>query len=75
MEELYEAVKFYQHPDKKAKVLRKDLTLEEAREYCDDPELSSRTARSPKGCGSDERKIQSWNDKQKHWFVGFRRQV
>lgn len=75
MEELYEAVKFWQHPDKAPKVLRKDLTLEEAREYCNDPELSSRTARSPKGCGGDERKIQSWNDKQKHWFVGFRRQV
>ena len=72
MEGLYEAVKFYQHPDKKAKVLRKGLTLEEARNYCDDPELSSRTAQSPKGCGSDEHKIQVWNDKQKHWFVGFR---
>lgn len=75
MEELYETVKFYRHPSKKAKVLRKNLTLDEARNYCDDPELSSRTAQSPKGCGGDERKIQVWNDKQKHWFVGFRRQV
>lgn len=72
MEKIYEAVRFYQHPDRKPKVLRKGLTLEEAREYCDDPELSSMTAQSPKGCGSDERKIQVWNSKQKHWFVGFR---
>lgn len=75
MEELYEAVKFWQYPDKKPKVLRKDLTLEEARTFCDDPELSSRTAQPPKGCGGNEHKIQVWNDKQKHWFVGFRRQV
>lgn len=72
--QLYEAVKFYQSPDKKAKVLRKDLTLEEARAYCDDTELSSFTAQSPKGCGSDERKIKEWGDKRKHWFVGFREQ-
>ena len=75
MRELYETVKFWQRPDKKARVLRRDLTLEEARVFCDDSELSSRTAQSPKGCGGDERKIQKWNDKQKHWFVGFRRQV
>lgn len=69
---MYEIVKFYQNPSKKARVLRGGCTLEEAREFCDDPELSSMTARSPKGCDGDERKIQKWNDKQKHWFVGFR---
>lgn len=71
---LYEAVKFYEREGKRPKVLCKDLTLEEARAYCDDPELSSLTAHSPKGCGGDERKIQKWHDKQKHWFVGFRSQ-
>lgn len=75
MGELYEAVKFWQHPDKKPKVLRRDLTLEEARKFCDDPEQSSMTAHPPKGCGGDERKIQKWHEKQKHWFVGYMRQV
>lgn len=75
MEGLYKAIKFYQNPEKKPQVLRRDLTLEEAREFCDDPELSSKTAKPPKGCGGDERKIQAWGNKQKHWFVGFRRQA
>ena len=70
----YEVVKFWQNPDKKAKILRKDLTLEQARKFCDDPELSSRTATPPVGCGGDNNKIQRWNDSQKHWFVGFREQ-
>lgn len=72
---MYEVVKFYQDPSKKAKVLRGGCTLEEARALCDDPELSSRTAKPPKGCGGNEHKIQAWSDKQKHWFVGFRRQA
>lgn len=73
-QQLYEAVKFYQHPNKKPRVLRKDLTLDEARAFCNDPELSSRTAQPPNGCGGDECKVQKWGDRQKHWFVGFREQ-
>ena len=72
---MYEIVKFYQNPSHQPIVLRHNYTLEEARKYCDDPELSSKTAQPPLGCGGDERKIQVWNDKQKHWFVGFRRQA
>ena len=43
-EQLYEAVKFYQHPNKNPRVLRKDLTLDEARAFCNDPdELNAST--------------------------------
>lgn len=71
---MYEVVRFYQDSTKAPTVLQSGYTLEEARKYCDDPETSSMTAKSPKGCDGDERKIEKWNEKQKHWFVGYRRQ-
>lgn len=70
----YEIVKFYQDEDKHPRVLQRNYSLEEARKYCDDPELDSKTAKQPKGCGGDEKLIQKWNDEHKHWFVGFREQ-
>ena len=74
MPELYETIKIYERPGKEARVLQRNLTLDEARKYCDDPETSSMTATPPNGYGGDERKIQAWHDKEKHWFVGYRRQ-
>lgn len=72
MEQTYEIVRFYQDPNRYPTVLQHGYTLEEARKYCDDPELSSETAQPPIGCGGDERKISKWHEKNKHWFVGFR---
>jgi hypothetical protein len=71
----YEICKFYQNPDKQTQILRRGLSLEEARDYCDDPELSSRTAQTPKGCAGNQKRIEKWGIKQKHWFVGYRRQA
>ena len=68
----YEIVKFYENPNKRPTVLRRGYDLEQARAYCEDSELSSKTALPPKGCGGDEKKIAEWHKKQKHWFVGFR---
>lgn len=68
----YEIIRFYENPDRKPTVLQHGYSLEQARAYCDDPETSSMTAKYPKGCGGDEKKIARWHEKQKHWFVGFR---
>jgi hypothetical protein len=51
--------------------MRRGLTLEQARKHCDDPETSSISAAKPKGCANDERKIELWHEKQKHWFDGY----
>lgn len=70
---LYKIVRFYE-ADRKPRVMRRNLTLEEAREHCNDPETSSISASKPKGCAHDERKIERWHDKQKHWFDGYESQ-
>jgi len=69
-ERVYAIVRFYEN-DRAPFVIQKGLTIDEARAYCNDTELSSITAKSPKGCGGDPKKIQEWHDKKKHWFVGF----
>ncbi len=40
-------------------------------QWCQDPETSSMTARKPRGCDGDDRRIQRWHDKQKHWFDSY----
>lgn len=71
--ETYEVVRFYQNENKCSTILQSGLTLEEARKFVDDPEMSSKTARKPKGCEGDPAMIERWNNKNKHWFVGFRK--
>lgn len=71
MSETYNIIKFYQ--DGRRRVIRRGLDLDQARKYCDDPELSSRTASKPKGCARDEAQIARWDEKNKHWFYGFMR--
>lgn len=74
MDDLYEIVRFYQS-DRKARVQKRNLTLEQAQAWCADPETSSVTASKPKGCQSDDKQIKRWHEQQKHWFDGFRMQV
>lgn len=69
----YKIIRFYQN-DRRPRVQRRGLTLEQAQKWCTDPETSSQTARAPRGCDGDERKIERWNDKQKHWFDGYQRE-
>ena len=57
----YKIIRFYQnHP---SKVIAIDLTLEEAKAYCNDPETSSSTATNPEALAH----------KQKYgpWFDGY----
>lgn len=63
--------KYYERSDRPARIIQKGYTLEQAREYCSDPETSSMTARPPLGCGGDPKKIAKWHERQKHWFCGF----
>lgn len=52
---------FANHPDKE--VVRKGLTLEEAKQHCNDPETSSRTATSPLA--------KEYTAQHGPWFDGF----
>ncbi|MBQ3946017.1 MAG: hypothetical protein II670_10490 [Alphaproteobacteria bacterium] len=72
-EDTYNIRRFYENENRDSRIVQQDLTLEQARRWCNDPETSSYTAQPPKGCGGDEEKIQRWHDKKKHWFDGFER--
>lgn len=74
MSELYKIVRMYEADDRRPRVIRRNLTLEEAQKHCQDPETSSISAKKPKGCEHDERQVERWHDKQKHWFDGYERQ-
>lgn len=67
---MYEVFKISQ--DGKQQIITTGLTEKEAQKICSDPETSSMTARSPKGCDSNEAQINRWHEKQKHWFYGYR---
>jgi hypothetical protein len=59
---------------RKPRLMRRNLTLAEARKHCQDPETSSISAKKPRGCGHDERMVERWHDLQKHWFDGYERE-
>lgn len=68
---LYKVVRYYQN-NRKPKVLKTNLTLEKAQEWCNDPETSSRTASQANGgCADDEKMIKRWDAANKHWFDGY----
>lgn len=71
-ERMYKIVRFHQSDTRRARVMQKNLTLEKARKWCNDPESSSKTA--TKACHGDEKLIAKWEDQQKHWFDGFTEQ-
>jgi len=70
-EKLYKIVRQYEN-DRKPRVMRKNLTIEQAREHCEDPETSSKTAK--RACNGDEVRIEKWHKANKHWFDGFTEQ-
>lgn len=72
MSESYKIIKFYE--DGRNRVVRRGLTLEQAKQICNDPETSSMTAKKPRGCANDETQIARWHETQKHWFLGFQRE-
>lgn len=64
----YQIVRFYED-DRGRKIIKNNLTLEEAKEWCNDPETSSMTAKD--ACNGDEEMIEKWHEERKHWFDGF----
>ena len=58
---MYQIVRFYRNPYTNRQVTRKDLTLEEAREHCNDPETSSRTATGSEAVDRT-RRVGAWFD-------------
>lgn len=60
----YEVVRFYQDLSVANEVIETGLTLEEAKEHCQDPETSSRT------CTSEEGRART--SEFGEWFEGFR---
>ena len=47
MSDVYKIVRFYANPYKPNRTVKVGLTLEEAQEYCKDPETSSTTCKKP----------------------------
>lgn len=72
-EQTYSIIRFFEDPDKDPNqiTIATGLTLEEAKEHCNDPETSSYTATYPNGCGGDDAMIREWHDQKKHWYDGF----
>ena len=70
MKKQYNIIRFYQD-DRPSRIIRRGLTLEEAKRHCKDPETSSYTAKSPRGCGGNSKLQAKWFKLEKHWFDGF----
>lgn len=64
-------IRFFEDPERESKVIKTGLTEEQAKQWCNDPETSSYTAKAPKGCEGNPDKIAKWHEKKKHWFDGF----
>lgn len=74
MSEKYRIVRFYEdeeRPGGHRRIMKRGLTLEEAKEHCNDDETSSYTAQPPRGCGNDPDLISAWHQEKKHWFDGY----
>lgn len=77
MSKVYKIIRTYQN-ERPTRTIAKNLTLEKAQEWCNDPETSSMTAKSPRGCGTGRWQIrnqQNWHKLNKHWFDGYTEQV
>lgn len=59
----YKIVRFYKNNPRKRQVIKSGLTLEQAQAHCNDPETSSRTARS----ASARQRTRTHGE----WFDGF----
>lgn len=67
----YKILRIYQD-DRGPRVMRRDLTLAQAREHCSDPETSSMSAK--RACNNNPDAIERWHEKRKHWFDSFTEQ-
>lgn len=60
---MYQIIRMFQNPSIRSKVIKRGLTLEQARKHCSNPETSSRTAT---GSEAAERTRRMGN-----WFDGY----
>lgn len=67
--ETYNIIVYRQNNASKPRIYKRDLTLEQARKHCADPETSSMTAKL--ACNNNPAIIAKWHAQQKHWFHGF----
>lgn len=65
-EQLYEIIRMYED-NRRARVMRRGLTLKQEQEHCKDPETSSMTKGNP-----TQKTIDKWHEQQKHWFDAYR---
>jgi hypothetical protein len=66
MDETYKIVRFYQNSSIPKDIVETGLTLEEAKEHCEDDETSSKTCTSAEGLRRTEEKGA--------WFDGFQKE-
>lgn len=71
-EKLYKVVRYYENENKRTRVQRRNLTLRQAQEWCNDSETSSMTAK--RACNSRDKTIAKWHEDKKHWFDGYTEQ-
>jgi len=69
-EKIYQVVRFYQN-DRSSRVQRKNLSLKEARAWCNDPETSSSTKEALQSPKTQAR----YTLNRLHWFDGYTEQV
>ena len=58
---MYQIVRFYQNARPNRQVIKRGLTLEQARKHCKDPETSSRTATGAEAVDRT-RRLGNWFD-------------
>ena len=66
MADFYEIVRFYNRPEHAAQIIDDDLTLEQVREHCKNPDTQSRTATAPWA--------KQLTKTHGEWFDGYRKQ-
>lgn len=69
---MYNIVRFYED-GRNRRVVARVYGIKAAKKWCNDPETSSYTAKSPRGCNGKEEKIEQWHKEKRHWFDGFER--
>ena len=69
---MYNIRRFYED-GRPSRIVARVYGLKNAQKWCNDPQTSSYTAKSPRGCNGNQDRIAEWHKKNKHWFDGFER--
>lgn len=69
---MYEIVKFYEDRNPPSEIIKTGITLEEAQEYCLDPETSSSTCSNICEEETSSSTCSSTGKENRKWFCGYR---